>query len=68
MRIPATGASLRRAFPVVLVLALMATVLAFLASTFFGHARSPYDMCTGPDGREVSCSVLARETSTNPGG
>ena len=48
----------RQLFPVVMTLALMALLVAALASTYFGHARSPYDTCYGSNGRAVSCAVL----------
>jgi hypothetical protein len=44
--------------PVAITLALMVLLLAALASTYFGHSRSPYDICYGPNGRSVSCTVL----------
>jgi hypothetical protein len=44
--------------PVVVTLALLLLVVAVLASTYFGHSRSPYDGCYGANGRAISCSVL----------
>jgi hypothetical protein len=48
----------RHVVPVVLTLALALLLLAGLASTYFGHARSPYDTCYGPNGRAISCTDL----------
>ncbi len=48
----------RRLFPVVVTLALLVLLAAALASTYFGHARSPYNGCYGTNGRAVSCAVL----------
>jgi hypothetical protein len=47
-----------RFVPVLLTLALFAVVVAALASTYFGDARSPYNTCYGSNGRAVSCSAL----------
>ncbi len=48
----------RHLLPVATTLALLVLLLAALASTYFGHARSPYDTCYGPNGRAISCAVL----------
>lgn len=48
----------RHLVPVVVTLALLLLVVAVLASTYFGHARSPYDGCYGANGRAISCTVL----------
>ena len=48
----------RRLLPVVVTLALTVLLIAALASTYFGHSRSPYDTCYGTNGRAVPCSVL----------
>jgi hypothetical protein len=48
----------RHLFPVVITLALFLVLVAALASTYFGHARSPYNTCYGTNGRAVSCAVL----------
>ena len=44
--------------PVVITLALAVFLIATLASTYFGHSRSPYDTCYGTNGRAVPCSVV----------
>jgi hypothetical protein len=48
----------RRLFPVVITLVLVLLLAAALASTYFGHSRSPYNACYGTNGRAVSCAVL----------
>jgi hypothetical protein len=48
----------RNLFPIVVTLALFLLLVAGLASTYFGHASSPYDGCVGENGRAVSCTVL----------
>jgi hypothetical protein len=48
----------RRVFPIVITLALFLLLVAGLASTYFGHSRSPYNTCYGPNGRAISCAVL----------
>lgn len=50
----------RRFLPVAVTLALLVFLLAALASTYFGHSRSPYDTCFGPNGRAVSCTILEK--------
>jgi hypothetical protein len=61
LRVPASASLLERArslVPVVVTLALFALLLAAIASTYFGHSRSPYDTCYGANGRAISCAVL----------
>jgi hypothetical protein len=48
----------RQAFPVVATLTLLVLLIAAVASTYFGHARSPYNACYGTNGRAISCAVL----------
>jgi hypothetical protein len=48
----------RRLFPAVVTLLVFLLLAAALASTYFGHSRSPYDGCQGTNGRAVSCAVL----------
>jgi hypothetical protein len=48
----------RRLLPIVITIALFLLVVAGLASTYFGHSRSPYNGCYGENGRAVSCAVL----------
>ena len=48
----------RHLVPVVVTLALLVVVIAALASTYFGHARSPYNTCFGTNGRAISCAIL----------
>jgi hypothetical protein len=48
----------RHVIPVVITLVLLVLLIAGLASTYFGHARSPYDGCYGSNGRAVACAVL----------
>ena len=48
----------RRLFPMVITLVLFFLLVAGLASTYFGHSRSPYNTCYGPNGRAISCDVL----------
>lgn len=48
----------RHILPVVLALVLLLVLVAGLASTYVGHARSPYDACYGANGRAISCAVL----------
>jgi hypothetical protein len=48
----------RRLLPVILTLALFILVVTALASTYFGHSRSPYDTCYGTNGRAISCAVI----------
>jgi hypothetical protein len=31
-----------------------------IASLYVGHASSPYDECTAPNGRSVACALLKR--------
>ena len=58
MRVMTHLATVRRATPVVLVLALLVAVLAALGATYVSHASSPYDTCMAPNGRYVSCAFL----------
>jgi hypothetical protein len=48
----------RNVLPVVITLGLLVLLIAMVASTYVGHARSPYNTCYGANGRAVSCSVL----------
>lgn len=48
----------RHLAPIVITLALFVLLVTGLASTYFGHARSPYNSCYGTNGRAVSCAVL----------
>jgi hypothetical protein len=48
----------RHFLPVVITLVLLLLLVAGLASTYFGHSRSPYDGCYGSNGRAISCAVL----------
>jgi hypothetical protein len=48
----------RNLVPIVVTLALFLLLLAGLASTYFGHSRSPYDGCVGENGRAIACAVL----------
>jgi hypothetical protein len=48
----------RQLVPVVVTLLLLVLLVAGLASTYFGHSRSPYDSCQGSNGRAVSCAIL----------
>jgi hypothetical protein len=48
----------RHLFPIVITLVLLLLLIAALASTYFGHSRSPYDGCYGSNGRAVACAVL----------
>jgi hypothetical protein len=48
----------RHHFPVVMTLTLLAFVIAAVASTYVGRARSPYNTCYGANGRAVSCAIL----------
>jgi xanthine/uracil permease len=48
----------RRLFPAVVTLLVFLLLAAALASTYFGHSRSPYDGCQGTNGRAVSCAIL----------
>ena len=43
-----------------LVLLLGAALMTALASTYFGHASSPYGVCYRSSGRPVPCAVVAR--------
>jgi hypothetical protein len=48
----------RHFFPIVMAIGLFLLLIAGLASTYFGHSRSPYDRCYGQNGRAISCAVL----------
>ncbi len=48
----------RHLFAVVIALALLLLLVVAVASTYFGHSRSPYDTCYGTNGRAVPCAVL----------
>jgi hypothetical protein len=48
----------RQFLPIVVALVLLLVLVAGLASTYFGHSRSPYDGCYGENGRAIACSVL----------
>jgi hypothetical protein len=48
----------RQTFPVVATLTLLVLLIAAVASTYVGHARSPYNTCYGTNGRAISCAVL----------
>jgi hypothetical protein len=48
----------RHVVPIVITLALLVLLVTAVASTYFGHSRSPYDTCYGANGRAVSCTVL----------
>ncbi len=48
----------RHLFPIVITLVLLLLLIAGLASTYFGHSRSPYDGCYGSNGRAIACAVL----------
>ncbi len=48
----------RHLFPIVATLLLFLLLVAGLASTYVGHARSPYNGCQGANGRAVSCAIL----------
>jgi hypothetical protein len=52
--------TLGRALPVVLALAALLAVGVLLGSTYFGRGSSPYDSCTTPSGRAVSCALLEK--------
>jgi len=48
-------------------LIVIATILGWLflvgaiTSFYVGHASSPYDVCTSPNGRTVPCALLRHE-------
>lgn len=48
-------------------LIVIATILGWLllvgaiTSFYVGHSASPYDVCTAPGGRTVSCALLRHE-------
>ncbi len=48
-----------------LVLFLGVVLMTALASTYFGHASSPYGVCYGSSGRPVPCAVVARARVTH---
>lgn len=48
----------RHFLPIVITLVLLILLVAGLASTYFGHSRSPYNGCYGTNGRAISCDVL----------
>ncbi|HJU88510.1 MAG TPA: hypothetical protein VJ672_03915 [Gemmatimonadaceae bacterium] len=48
----------RRALPLVITWIVFAMLLTLIASTYVGHAASPYDMCTRADGRPIACALL----------
>jgi hypothetical protein len=52
------GERVRRLFPIAVTLVFVLLVIAGLASTYFGHARSPYNSCYASNGRAISCAVL----------
>jgi hypothetical protein len=52
----------RSTLPLLFTWIVVAALLLLIASTYLGHASSPYDMCTRGDGRQIPCAVL-RKTS-----
>jgi hypothetical protein len=36
-------------------------LVALITSFYVGHSSSPYDVCTSPGGRPVSCALMHRE-------
>jgi hypothetical protein len=39
---------------------LLMVVIGLLASTYIGHATSPYGVCYGTSGRSIPCAIAER--------
>jgi hypothetical protein len=39
---------------------LLMVVIGLLASTYIGHATSPYGVCYGASGRSIPCAIAER--------
>ena len=55
------GRAIRRDFPRVLAIAALLVVLLALASTYVGHAASPYGTCYAPSGRAIPCELVSKD-------
>jgi len=42
------------------MLIVLVVMIGLLASTYIGHAKSPYGVCYGESGRSIPCALVAK--------